>query len=100
MAGTKKVKMVAGISGTLDGVDYPKPGEVGEFPVGVADDLISNGYAVDPKDADVEKAVAPPAETSKPAGGLTKESIAPKKAPAKKASAAAAPAKKAAASKA
>lgn len=85
--GTKKVKMVAGISGTLDGVDYPKPGEIGSFSEDVANDLISNGYAVDPKDAEVETAVAPPAETSKPAGGLTKESVAPKKAPAKKATA-------------
>jgi hypothetical protein len=67
----KKVKMVAGISGTLDGADYPRAGEIGSFPDGIANDLISNGYAVDPKSAEVETADAPPAETSKP-GRLSK----------------------------
>lgn len=52
------VRMVTQISGTLDGVDYPKPGEVRDFPAAIAADLISNGYATDNL-GDVETADAP-----------------------------------------
>ena len=53
-----QLRMLTQISGTIDGVDYPKAGQVGDFPDAVAADLISNGYATDDL-GDVETATAP-----------------------------------------
>jgi hypothetical protein len=63
---SKKVKLVRHISGTRDGVPWPKPGEYLEVPDAEAADLIAIGIAADDTpveaaDADVhnvEKAVA------------------------------------------
>lgn len=69
-----RVEMVGQVSGTRDGIDWPKPGEVLATTEFEAADLIRAGLAraVVAKDAPIEKAVAPKAETRK---GLTKDSI-------------------------
>lgn len=40
-----KVRMLADISGTRDGADWPKRGEVADFPAEEAADLIAAGIA-------------------------------------------------------
>lgn len=69
-----KVKMVVSISGTRGGVDWPPAGSVLEVSDEEGAQLCAGQLAVpvDDKDADVEKAVAPEAETRK--GPLTTES--------------------------
>jgi hypothetical protein len=59
------VKMVAQISGTRDGKDWPKPGEDLECSTAEADDLVRAGLAVKPGDED-ENALADvlPVETA------------------------------------
>lgn len=70
------VQMVAGISGTRDGKDWPPPGGTLDVSESEASDLIGAGFAIafDKKATPqlVEKAVAPRAETRK---GLTKKDI-------------------------
>lgn len=74
-----KVKMIADIRGTRDGEDWPAAGSIAELPDAEAADLIMNGYAVDPADAEDETADAPSGDvetaTSK-RRGLTKASTA------------------------
>lgn len=68
-----RVVMTASISGTREGADWPKRGEVLVCGPLEAADLIHAGYAKPEKDAPVvERAVAPKGETRK--GGLTKAS--------------------------
>ena len=61
-----KVKMIAQITGTRDGEDYPRAGTIAEFPDAEAADLIMNGYAIDPADveddSDVEDSSEEPDE--------------------------------------
>lgn len=70
-----KVQIVAKISGSRDGVDWPNPGETIDVPAEEAADLIRLGFAKEitreAKSPVVEKAVAPKGETR---GGLTKAS--------------------------
>jgi hypothetical protein len=53
-----QVKMIAQLTGTRDGEDWPRVGATIDLPDAEAADLIMNGYAVDPTDveddADVE----------------------------------------------
>lgn len=71
-----KVQMLAGISGSRDGADWPPIGGVLECSEVEGKDLIAAGLAkaVEKKSVEpiIEKAVAPKAETRK---GLTKGSI-------------------------
>lgn len=55
-----KVKMIAQLTGTRDGEDWPKAGSIAELPDAEAADLIMNGYAIDP--ADVEDSADEPDE--------------------------------------
>ena len=55
-----KVKMIAQLTGTRDGQDWPKAGSIAELPDAEAADLIMNGYAIDP--ADVEDSADEPDE--------------------------------------
>lgn len=68
-----KVRMTTSISGTINGRPYPAKGEVDDFPRGIAEHLVSNGYAewvdkpapvappkVDKSDSDIETASADP----------------------------------------
>ena len=69
-------KMIAQLTGTRDGEDWPRVGATIDLPDAEAADLIMNGYAVDPTDVedddveddDVETADAPSVdvETAKP----------------------------------
>lgn len=64
------VQMVAGISGTRNGQDWPAPGGTLEVPEAEAGELIAAGLAVAstkaaPKPPREERAVAPRAETRK-----------------------------------
>ena len=76
-----QVKMIAQLTGTRDGEDWPRVGATIDLPDAEAADLIMNGYAVDPTDVedddvedddveddDVETADAPSVdvETAKP----------------------------------
>lgn len=57
-----QVKMIAQLTGTRDGEDWPRVGATIDLPDAEAADLIMNGYAVDPTDVeddDVETADAP-----------------------------------------
>lgn len=69
-----KVKMLVGITGTLDGKPWPDRGEIADLPTQVAEDLLSNGYAERVENSKVESAaVDPVAETaSKPAAKTRK----------------------------
>lgn len=53
-----QVKMIAQLTGTRDGEDWPRVGATIDLPDAEAADLIMNGYAIDPTDveddADVE----------------------------------------------
>lgn len=53
----KKVRMVAHVSGTRNGEDWPKPGEFITVPAAEAEDLIRAGIAAEPK-APEENALA------------------------------------------
>jgi len=59
-----KVKMIAQITGTRDGEDWPRRGAVADLPDVEAADLITNGYAIDPSaiEPDEETADAPAAD--------------------------------------
>lgn len=87
-----KIQMIAQISGSREGIDWPAPGGILDVPADEAADLIKSKIARDAKDAPkgslIETAVAPKAETRKrgtrktpapapaPApAGLTKESL-------------------------
>jgi hypothetical protein len=67
-----RVLMLADISGTIDGQDWPRKGNEFDVPENVAADLIANGFAetVARKVAKVEAAASDPvtetATTSKP----------------------------------
>jgi len=69
-----KVRMLVGITGTLDGQPWPARGEIADLPQQVAEDLISNRYAERVESQKVETAaVDPVAETaSKPAAKTRK----------------------------
>jgi len=62
-----QVKMIAQLTGTRDGEDWPRVGATIDLPDAEAADLVMNGYAVDPTDVedddveddDVETADAP-----------------------------------------
>lgn len=58
-----KVKMIAQLTGTRDGEDWPKAGSIAELPDDEAADLIMNGYAIDPADAE-DSADEPDEETA------------------------------------
>lgn len=58
-----KVQMAVNISGTRDGADWPRAGEVVDLPTDEAEALIAHGSATVP--AKVEKAVARKPETRK-----------------------------------
>lgn len=64
-----KVEIVARVSGTRDGVEWPVPGEFLSVPADEADDLVRLGFAriveVKAVKEPVERAVAPKAETRK-----------------------------------
>lgn len=53
----KKVRMIAHVSGTRNGEDWPKPGETITVPAAEAEDLIRAGIAAEPK-APEENALA------------------------------------------
>lgn len=69
-----RVRIVHGVSGTRDGVEWPPPGSVVDVPADEGVGLCAAGIAVpvadDPEDK-VERAVAPPAETRSPQAGRT-----------------------------
>jgi len=49
-----QVKMIAQLTGTRDGEDWPRVGATIDLPDAEAADLIMNGYAVDPADVEDE----------------------------------------------
>lgn len=53
-----KVSMVAAISGTRNGADWPKPGEVIDLPDAEAVDMLNAGLARAVEQAEPEKATA------------------------------------------
>lgn len=55
---TKKVRMIAQISGTHDGKEWPAPGETVVLPAVEADDMIRAGLAADPSASEEENALA------------------------------------------
>jgi hypothetical protein len=55
-----RVKMIAGISGTFDGNDWPARGEVADLPDAVAVDAIAAGFAEPASAVEVESADAGP----------------------------------------
>ena len=64
-----KVKMIAQITGTRDGEDWPRRGAVVDLPDVEAADLITNGYAIDPASVEDEETADAPAgdvETATP----------------------------------
>lgn len=78
---SQKVRMLAQISGTHDGVDWPQPGGEVTLSEHEAKSLIEAGLAraSDAKEPKVETAVAPKAETRRaPARRATKTKAAPK----------------------
>lgn len=72
----KTVEMIAGITGTRDGQEWPRPGELLTCTAEEADHLIAAGLAKTPESVPVTKkaetAAAPKGETRK---GLTKSSM-------------------------
>jgi hypothetical protein len=77
----KKVRMLAEVSGTRDGVEWPKRGEVADLPDAEADDLIAAGIAAVAKDKDAGAATKPAGLTT---GSGPVESAAVDTAPAKR----------------
>jgi hypothetical protein len=64
-----KVKMLVGITGTLNGQPWPQRGEIADLPDQVAEDLLINKYAERVSNSKVEAAAVDPVEetASKPA---------------------------------
>jgi hypothetical protein len=56
---TMQVKLIAQISGTRNGEDWPAPGELVALPDDEAASLIQNGFAIDPDASDEETSTAP-----------------------------------------
>lgn len=73
--------MIASISGTRDGVDWPQRGEVADLADGEAADMIAAGMAEPVEDVAAETATAPPAAENASAAPAKRK----RKAPAKKA---------------
>lgn len=67
-----RVKMLAGLSGTWDGNDWPARGEVADLPAAVAVDLVNAGFAEAVADV-VETASAEPAEVAARRGRRAKD---------------------------
>lgn len=61
-----RVKMVAGITGTRDGVDWPAPGESIDLPQDEAELLVANGLAVADESKPAKKAATETAATEAP----------------------------------
>lgn len=76
-----KVRMVASISGTRDGVDWPQRGEVTDLPAAEAEHMIGQGLATPVDGPEVETATADPAPENAAATPKKRK----RKAPAKKA---------------
>lgn len=72
-----KVQMIGTVSGTRDGLDWPKPGQTIDLPADEAAQLIANKLARPAKDAPrEERADAPAAKVEKrPRRGLTTKDV-------------------------
>lgn len=64
----KKVRMIARISGTRDGKDWPAPGQEASFPKEEAESLIRSGMAVDPSTTETATATTSGVETATTSG--------------------------------
>lgn len=58
-----RVRMVESVSGSFDGKDYPRVGEVVDLDKSHAAELCASGHAVPVAGSDEERAVAPKPET-------------------------------------
>lgn len=62
-----RVRMTVQITGTRDGVDWPRPGGVVDMPELEASDLVGAGLAVEVADAPAPEAPAKRGRASRPA---------------------------------
>lgn len=72
-----KVQMIAQLSGTRNGQDWPLPGEVIDLPADEAAQLVANRLAREPEvEPREERADAPTAKVEKrPRRGMTKKDV-------------------------